>query len=315
MATTPQYNYKYWSVQFPREHVAHVEINRPDKLNAFIQQYAPSNALDQQHGHTDIGSRMWLEMRQLFDQLSVDPRVRAIVLTGAGDRAFTAGLDVKAASTEVFGDKGGADTARKAIILRRYVLAFQDCLTAIERCEKTVICAMHGFAYGFAIDISSATDIRICTQDVQFAVKEVDIGMAADIGVLSRLPKIVGSYGWVKEVAISARIFGADEALRVGFVNAVHSSKAAAVQAALDLAGLIAQKSPVAVMGTKELLNYSRDHSIHDGKFFFYPYLSRIAILTGARTPLYRSLEQWCYPNKRCFRCFNVDNGEADPYV
>ncbi|PLB41307.1 ClpP/crotonase-like domain-containing protein [Aspergillus candidus] len=246
MATTPQYKYKYWTVQFPREHVAHVEINRPDKLNAFIQQ-------------------MWLEMRQLFDQLSVDPRVRAIVLTGAGDRAFTAGLDVKAASTEIFGDKGGADTARKAIILRRYVLAFQDCLTAIERCEKTVICAMHGFAYGFAIDISSATDIRICTQDVQFAVKEVDIGMAADIGVLSRLPKIVGSYGWVKEVAISARIFGADEALRVGFVNAIHSSKAAAVQAALDLAGLIAQKSPVAVLGTKELLNYSRDHSINDG--------------------------------------------------
>ncbi|KAL5362435.1 ClpP/crotonase-like domain-containing protein [Aspergillus floccosus] len=245
-STNPQYNYKYWAVHFPREHVAHVEINRPDKLNAFIEP-------------------MWLEMRHLFDQLSVDPSIRAIVLTGAGDRAFTAGLDVKAASTGLFGDKGGTDTARKAINIRRYIHTFQDCLTSIERCEKTVICAMHGYSYGFAIDISSAADIRICSQDAQFAVKEVDIGMAADIGVLSRLPKIVGSFGWVKEVAITARIFGADEALRVGFVNAVHDSKTAAVQAALDLAGLISQKSPVAVLGTKELLNYSRDHSISEG--------------------------------------------------
>jgi delta(3,5)-delta(2,4)-dienoyl-CoA isomerase len=88
-------------------------------------------------------------------------------------------------------------------------------LTAIERCEKLVITAMHGYAYGFAIDLSSAADIRIYTRDVRFSVKEVDIGMAAVIGVLSRLPKIVGSFDWVKEVALSARIFGAEEALRV----------------------------------------------------------------------------------------------------
>ncbi|KAF7591706.1 putative enoyl CoA hydratase [Aspergillus hancockii] len=248
MAPSTPYSYKYFTVQFPaaRPYVAHVEINRPEKLNAFIEP-------------------MWLEMRQVFNQLSSDPAVRAIIVTGAGDKAFTAGLDVKQASTELFGDKGGSDTARKAFNLRRYIHQFQDCLTAIERCEKPVITAMHGYAYGFAIDLSSAADIRVCTRDVQFSVKEVDIGMAADIGVLSRLPKIVGNFGWVKEVALSARIFGAEEALRVGFVNSVHETKEAAVGAALKIAGLIAQKSPVAVQGTKELLNWSRDRPISEG--------------------------------------------------
>ncbi|KAE8418538.1 ClpP/crotonase-like domain-containing protein [Aspergillus pseudocaelatus] len=242
------YSYKYFAVQFPAErpYVAHVEINRPEKLNAFIEP-------------------MWFEMRQVFDQLSSDSSVRAIVLTGAGSKAFTAGLDVKQAPLVLFSDKGGSDTARKAVNIRRYIHQFQDCLTAIERCEKPVIAAMHGYSYGFAIDLSAAADVRICTRDVHFSVKEVDIGMAADIGVLSRLPKIVGNFGWVKEVALSARIFGAEEAHRVGFVNSIHDSKEAMVGAALDIASLIAQKSPVAVQGTKELLNWSRDHPIAEG--------------------------------------------------
>jgi delta(3,5)-delta(2,4)-dienoyl-CoA isomerase len=80
------------------------------------------------------------------------------------------------------------------------------------------------------------------------------------------LPKVVGSFGWVKEVALTARIFGAEEALRVGFVNRVFESKEAAVQGALEMAALMATKSPVAVQGTKEILNYSRDHSVQDGK-------------------------------------------------
>ncbi|KAE8332414.1 ClpP/crotonase-like domain-containing protein [Aspergillus sergii] len=99
---------------------------------------------------------------------------------------------------------------------------------------------MHGYSYGCAIDLSAAADVRICTRDVRFSVKEVDIGMAAEIGVLNRLPKIVGNFGWVKEVALSERIFGVEEALRVGSVNSIHDSKEAMVGAALDIASLIA---------------------------------------------------------------------------
>lgn len=209
---------------------------------------------------------MWLEFAQVFKDLSHNPDVRAIVLSGAGEKAFTTGLDVKAASEGwIAGEGGSDDPARQAAMIRKHVTSFQDSITAIERCEKPVIVAMHGFSLGLAVDISTAADIRLCSRDVQIAVKEVDIGLAADIGTLSRLPKVVGNYGWVKEVALTARIFGADEALRVGFVNAVYENKADTVRAALDLASLIASKSPVATQGTKEILNWSRDHSVHDG--------------------------------------------------
>ncbi|KAI9036928.1 enoyl-CoA hydratase/isomerase family protein [Aspergillus affinis] len=244
------YSYKYFQVHFPADHayVAHVEINRPDKLNAFFE-------------------AMWLELAQLFNQLSHDPSVRAVLLTGAGEKAFTAGLDVHAASQGLLSSDSSneADSARKAAHMRRHISSFQDCITAVERCEKPVISAMHGFALGLAIDLSTATDVRICARNTKFAVKEVDIGIAADIGTLSRLPKVVGNNGWVKEVALTARVFGAEEAQKVGFVNSVYENKQKTVEAGLALARLMAEKSPIAVQGTKEILNWSRDHSVQDG--------------------------------------------------
>ncbi|KAJ6014784.1 Delta(3-5)-Delta(2-4)-dienoyl-CoA isomerase [Penicillium herquei] len=247
---TQEYAPKHFKVNFPADcpYVAHVEINRAEKMNSFIE-------------------AMWLEMGQLFDRLSDDPNVRAIVLSGAGDKAFTTGLDVKAASqgNVLSSEETGQDVARKATAFRRHIAEFQGCITAVERCEKPVIVAMHGYSFGLAIDLSTAADVRLCSRDVKFSVKEVDIGIAADIGTLSRLPKVVGSFGWVKEVALTARVFGADEALRVGFVNGVYEDKRETVSAALEMASLIASKSPVAVQGTKEILNWSRDHSVQDG--------------------------------------------------
>lgn len=227
---------------------------------------------------------MWLEMRQVFDDLSSDPSVRAIVLSGAGEKAFTAGLDVKAASegsviasssssSSSASDASELDPARKAVRTRRHIYEFQDCISSIERCEKPVIVALHGFSLGLAIDIATCGDVRVCSREVRFAVKEVDIGLAADIGTLTRLPKVVGNYGWVKEVALTARMFGAEEALRVGFVNAVFENKSDAVRGALDMAKLMASKSPVAVQGTKELLNWSRDRSVQDGRCSWSIYL------------------------------------------
>lgn len=106
--------------------------------------------------------------------------------------------------------------------------------------------------------------MRICSEDARMAVKEVDIGMAADVGTLSRLPKVVGSTSWVKDVCMTARDFSPQEALAVGFVSRVvpGKGKAAAVAAAVELAALMASKSPVAVQGTKELLNHARDSSV-----------------------------------------------------
>ncbi|KAI4909608.1 putative secondary metabolism biosynthetic enzyme [Alternaria incomplexa] len=242
------YQKEFFNVSFPAEYVAHVEINRPEKLNAFKEV-------------------MWLNLSTIFRQLSHDPSIRAVLLTGSGDRAFTAGLDVQAAS------EGGAlssqtdtlDSARKANALRRHILEFQSCITDIEKCEKPVICVLHGVSFGLALDMSLACDIRVSTTTTRFSVKEVDIGLAADIGTLSRLPHSVGNLSWVKDIALSARIFGSDEALQHGLVSKVYRDKQEAVAEATKLATLIASKSPVAVLGTKEIINYSRDRPISEG--------------------------------------------------
>ena len=212
---------------------------------------------------------MWLELRAVFDTLSTSCSVRAVVFSGAGSKAFTTGLDVQQASKNgpVSGNASkSGDPARAATSIRRHLLEFQDCISAIEKCEKPVICVMHGYAFGLAIDVSTCADVRICSEDTKFSVKEVDVGLAADIGTLSRLPRIVGSTSWVKDVSLTARTFGSEEALKVGLVSAVYSNKENAIAEGIKWAALVASKSPVAVQGTKELLNWSQDHSIKDGK-------------------------------------------------
>lgn len=128
---------------------------------------------------------------------------------------------------------------------------------------------MHGISYGAAIDISTCCDIRLCTRDTIFSVREVAIGLAADLGTLSRLPQTGVSMSFIKDVALTARDWDAAEALQVGFVSGVYESKGKALERAMELARTIAEKSPVAVQGTKAVVNYSRDHSIEDGELFF----------------------------------------------
>jgi Delta3,5-Delta2,4-dienoyl-CoA isomerase len=131
---------------------------------------------------------------------------------------------------------------------------------------QSVICVLHGVALGIAIDISSACDIRLVTQDAKLSIKEVDIGLAADLGTLQRFPRLVANDSWTRELALSGRFFSAKEALEKGFVSYVLENKEVAIHRAADIATLIASKSPIAVQGTKTLLDYSRDHSIREGQ-------------------------------------------------
>ncbi|OAR02737.1 hypothetical protein LLEC1_07327 [Akanthomyces lecanii] len=238
-------SYRYMRVTSPAEHVAHVEMNNPRRLNAFSQ-------------------AVWLEFGRVFEQISADAQFRVAILSGAGDRAFTSGLDVKAAAADSPLTTAEGDEVRRAKLLRSHIEEFQTSITAMEKCEKPVIAVLHDVAIGLAIDIATCADIRICSAKTRFAVKEVDIGLAADIGTLARLPKVVGSLSWVKDVCMTARDFSPAEALAQGFVSQVLEDKAKAVAAAVDLASLLASKSPVAVQGTKELLNYGKEHTVAD---------------------------------------------------
>ena len=141
------------------------------------------------------------------------------------------------------------------------------CASSLLTRRQAVICVLHGISIGLAIDIACCADVRFAAHDTTLAVKEVDIGMAADIGTLSRLPKIVGSTSWVKDVCLTARNFSAEEALGVGFVSRVLASKAEAVTKAVEMAAFLGVKSPVAVQSTKEILNHARDHSVAESKW------------------------------------------------
>ncbi|NXE57950.1 ECH1 protein, partial [Casuarius casuarius] len=174
-----------------------------------------------------------------------------------------AGLDLVEMGSEFL--VAGEDAARRAWKLRQKIRAYQESFSALEKCPKPVIAAVHGACIGGGVDLVTACDIRYCSQDAWFQVKEVDIGLAADVGTLQRLPKIVGSQSLVNELAFTARKLTAPEALSCGLVSRVFPDKAALLQGALELAATVASKSPVAVQGTKVNLVYARDHPVPEG--------------------------------------------------
>lgn len=146
----------------------------------------------------------------------------------------------------------------------------------VDKCRVPVICAVHGLAIGAGVDLSAACDIRYATKDAKFSIKEVDIGLAADLGTLQRISKLTGNESWVREVAYTARFFTGVEAEKMGYVSRTFDSAEALFKAAYELAQEIAGKSPVAVATTKESIKFSRDHTVEEG-------LAHIANLNSAR--------------------------------
>ncbi|KAJ6663857.1 hypothetical protein lerEdw1_009937 [Lerista edwardsae] len=227
-----------------REKVLHVELNRPDKLNS-------------------MNAAFWREMVECFNKIAQDSECHAVVISGAG-KLFTAGIDLVEMGS-VFLMVEGDDVARKSWNARKKVQEYQETFNVLEKCPKPVIAAVHSACIGGGMNLISACDIRYCTQDAWFQVKEVDIGMAADVGVLQRLPHIIGNRSLVNELTFTARKLMAPEAETCGLVSRVFPDKEAMMQGAFDLAAEISSKSPVAVQGAKINLIYSRDHPVPDG--------------------------------------------------
>ncbi|KAJ8681516.1 hypothetical protein QAD02_017308 [Eretmocerus hayati] len=238
-------NYKSLAVSEPSPMVYHVQLNRPEKLNA-------------------INDDMWIDVGECFQELSNNSDCRVVVLSGAG-KMFTAGIDLMDAMGLFQELADLPDVARKCKILDMKIKQYQDSFTAIEQCSKPVIAAIHGGCIGGGVDMICSADIRYCSSDAWFQIKEVDLGMAADVGTLQRLPKIIGSHSLIKELTYTCRKMLAPEALQVGFVSQVFSDQKSLIDMAVDCAKKIAEKSPVAVQGSKLSLNYSREHSVEDG--------------------------------------------------
>ena len=156
-----------------------------------------------------------------------------------------------------------SEPGRAAYAFRAEILRLQRSLSSLEETRLPVIAAIQGACIGGGIDLITACDIRLASADAHFSIEEINIGMAADVGTLQRLPKLIPP-GIVSELALTGRRFSADEALGCGLVNAVHADAEAMRKAGLEMAQAIAAKSPLAVAGVKRSITYARDHNVAD---------------------------------------------------
>ncbi|XP_021562859.1 delta(3,5)-Delta(2,4)-dienoyl-CoA isomerase, mitochondrial [Carlito syrichta] len=193
--TAPDHSYESLRVTSVRQHVLHVQLHRPDKRNAMNRTF-------------------WSEMVECFNKIAKDADCRAVVISGAG-KMFTAGIDFMDMASDIL-QPPGTDVARISWHLRDLITRYQETFNVIEKCPKPVIAAIHGGCIGGGVDLITACDIRYCAQDAFFQVKEVDVGLAADVGTLQRLPKVIGSRSLASELAFTARKMMADEALGSG---------------------------------------------------------------------------------------------------
>ncbi|HXQ84727.1 MAG TPA: enoyl-CoA hydratase-related protein, partial [Xanthobacteraceae bacterium] len=137
----------------------------------------------------------------------------------------------------------------------------QDVITSLETCRKPVLAAIHGACIGAGVDLTCAADMRYCSADANFVIKEIELGFVADVGTLQRLPKLIGD-GMARELAYTGRPFSGAEAKEIGFVNRCYGSRDDLMAGVAEIARAIAAKSPLAIRGTKEMLIYTRDHSV-----------------------------------------------------
>jgi len=233
-------------VDQPHSGVYHVKLNRPEKRNSLTQE-------------------VWRDLRLIFDHLNDVPQCRAVVLSGEG-QSFCAGIDLKVGLKAVhdLSSDQSKDTSRKAFQLHKFIAFYQDGFTALEKCRKPVIAAIHSHCVGAGISLVSCCDVRYAVSNTVFSIKEVDVGLAADVGILQRIQKVAGNESWARELSFTARNFSGSEALEKGFVSRTFDDKESCLTAALALAVEIASKSPVAVQGTKLAMNYARDHSVDE---------------------------------------------------
>ncbi|MBK9136857.1 MAG: enoyl-CoA hydratase/isomerase family protein [Betaproteobacteria bacterium] len=224
--------------------VAHLQLSRPERLNTMTPAFFPA-------------------VRDAVAALNAEGRARVLVLSSTG-RHFSAGmaLDVFAGANDVASMLQMAD-ARARLAFQDYLRQLMRCFDVIEQARFPVIAAVQGGCIGGGLDLAAACDIRVCSADAFFTVQEIHIGMAADLGVLQRLPKIVPP-ALAREMAYTGERLGAERALAAGLVNAVLPDATATVAHALQLAATIAAKSPLAVAGSKLAINYAVDHPTAD---------------------------------------------------
>lgn len=236
-------NYSFYLVE-KHPPIARVFLNRPEKKNA-------------------MGPAAWLEPVDIFTDLDNDPEIRVVILAGKG-ACFSAGIDLMEMVPQLpeLMDKNQTGATKWKFLPK--IKQLQDGISAVERCRKPVIAAIHGHCLGAGLDMATACDIRICSEDALFSLKEAAVGFVADVGVLQRIPLIVGQ-GHARELAYTARTIPASKAKEILLVNEICRDHESLLKRAEELALEIADNSPLAVQASKDVLNFCVGKSIDDG--------------------------------------------------
>ena len=238
--------YKCFDVSI-ENYIAHIVLNRPDKRNSMIPEF-------------------WDELPVIIKDLDDHARARVIVLSATGPH-FTSGLD-----TAIFGstieNSDNPDTLEKLNRQRGAkfydtVKYMQQTFSCLENCRMPVLAAIQGGAIGGGVDLITACDMRYMTADGFLTIFEINIGMTADVGTFPRLTRLLPE-GVVKELAYTGRRMLAEEARALGLVNAVYADHESMLKAVMDIARQIASKAPLAIYGSKRIINYARDHNTAD---------------------------------------------------
>ena len=236
--------YKCFQVSV-NNHVANLVLSRPDELNTMSRDF-------------------WVELGDVLEEINRNSGIRVVVMSSTG-KHFCAGMDLNAFSNGVdnIPDDKKPDDARIGEAVYRVAKELQEYISTLEKIRVPVIAAIQGGCIGGAVDLVTACDIRLSSNDAFFCIQEINIGMAADVGTLQRLPRIIPD-SKMREMAYTGRRMYAEEAKDTGLVSDIFESQEKLLEAANKLASEIASKSPVAIYGLKAVMNYSRDHTVNE---------------------------------------------------
>lgn len=223
------------------DQVAHVRLNRPDELNTMVPEF-------------------WRELPEIVTGISDAAQARVIVISSTG-KHFTAGMDLSVFSSQPDAD---AEPGRRHAKFRSLVAQLQWSFTALEKARVPVLVAVQGGCIGGGVDLATAADIRYASRDAFFSVQEINVGMTADVGTLQRLGTCVPQ-GVAREMAFLGRRVPAERAYEVGLVQGLYDDHQALVAGVLETARELAEKSPLALWGTKVAMNYARDNGVTAG--------------------------------------------------
>ena len=224
--------------------IAHIRFNRPEKRNSMNEDF-------------------WRLFPKEVEELDDSGEIRALIVSSTGPH-FSAGIDLSMFKDDVVEHETNQELGRSRGYFIQQLKFLQRAASCLEDARFPVVAAVQGGCIGGGIDLITAADIRLCTKDAFFLIEEINVGLAADIGTIQRLPKIIPA-GIAREWTMMGEKISAERAKEVGLVSSLHESHEKMIDSAFEMAEKLASKTPLAMWVTKEVLNYSRDHSVKEG--------------------------------------------------